>query len=78
MLPAIGVQQAMPERNAGVAADKRTELHIGINPGEVIIGGDDPHGDGANIAGRIEVLADAGGVFVSNMVYDQVCDRRIM
>jgi TolB-like protein/class 3 adenylate cyclase len=72
---AVAVQQAMPERNTGVAADKRIELRIGINLGDVIVEGDDLYGDGVNIAARIEALADAGGVFVSNTVHDQVRDR---
>src|SRR5437899_12136862 len=66
---AVAVQQAMPERNTGVAADRRIELRIGINQG------DDLYGDGVNIAARIEALADAGGVFVSNTVHDHVRDR---
>jgi hypothetical protein len=69
------VQQAMPERNTGVVADSRIELRIGINLGDVIVEGDDLYGDGVNIAARIEALADAGGVFVSNTVHDQVRDR---
>jgi adenylate cyclase len=72
---AVAVQQAMPERNTGVAADDRIELRIGINLGDVIVEGDDIYGDGVNIAARIEALADAGGVFVSNTVHDQVRDR---
>src|SRR6202040_2565102 len=57
---AVEVQQAMPERDTGVAADKRIELRIGINLGDVIVEGDDLYGDGVNIAARIEALADAG------------------
>ncbi len=72
---AVAVQQAMPERNTDVAADSRIELRIGINLGDVIVEGDDLYGDGVNIAARIEALADAGGVFVSNTVHDQVRDR---
>ena len=72
---AVEVQQAMPERNADFAADHRIELRIGINLGDVIVEGDDLYGDGVNIAARIEALADAGGVFVSNTVHDHVRDR---
>ncbi len=72
---AVAVQQSMPARNTSVAVDSRIELRIGINLGDVIVEGDDLYGDGVNIAARIEALADAGGVFVSNTVYDQVRDR---
>src|SRR2546429_8419778 len=72
---AVEVQQAMAERNTGTATDNRIELRIGINLGDVIVEPDDIYGDGVNIAARVEALADAGGVFVSNTVYDQVRDR---
>ena len=72
---AVQVQQAMSERDAGAGRDNRIELRIGINLGDVIVEGDDLYGDGVNIAARIEALADAGGVFVSNTVYDHVRDR---
>ena len=38
------MQQAMPERNSGFAADTRIELRIGINLGDVIVEGDDLYG----------------------------------
>jgi TolB-like protein len=72
---AVEVQQGMAERNTSVGADNRIELRIGINLGDVIVEGDDLYGDGVNIAARIEALADAGGVFVSNTVHDHVRDR---
>jgi TolB-like protein/class 3 adenylate cyclase len=72
---AVEVQQAMAERDTGFGADSRIELRIGINLGDVIVEGDDLYGDGVNIAARIEALADAGGVFVSNTVHDHVRDR---
>jgi adenylate cyclase len=72
---AVEVQQAMPERNTGAGTDNRIELRIDINLGDVIVEGDDLYGDGVNIASRIEALADAGGVFVSNTVHDHVRDR---
>jgi adenylate cyclase len=72
---AVEVQQAMPEWNTGAGTDKRIELRIGINLGDVIVEGDDLYGDGVNIAARIEALADAGGVLVSNTVHDHVRDR---
>jgi adenylate cyclase len=72
---AAEVQQAMSERNAGVPANNRIELRIGVNLGDVIADGDDLYGDGVNIAARIEALADAGGVFVSGTAYEHVRDR---
>src|SRR5215468_5495472 len=72
---AVAVQQAMRERNTVVATENRIELRIGINLGDVIVEGDDLYGDCVNIAARIEALADAGGVLVSNTVHDQVRDR---
>jgi len=72
---AVAVQQAMPERNTSVAAEGRIELRIGINLGDVIVEGDDLYSDGVNVAARIEALAEAGGVFVSNTVHDHVRDR---
>ncbi len=53
---AVAVQQAMPERNTGVAADNRIELRIGINLGDVIVEGDDP----GILANAAQALASFG------------------
>jgi TolB-like protein len=62
----------MPERDTGVGADNRIELRIGINLGDVIVEGDDLYGDGVNIAARVEGIAEAGGICISEDAFRQV------
>ncbi len=66
------VQRAMAERNAGLAEDRRIDLRIGINLGDVIVEGEDRYGDGVNIAARLQQLAEPGGIAVSRTVVDHV------
>ena len=72
---AIEVQNLMAERNADRPNDQKMLYRIGINLGDVMIDGDDIYGDGVNIAARLEALADAGGVSLSDDAYRQVRDR---
>jgi adenylate cyclase len=72
---AVAVQQGMAERNSSVAPDKRIEFRVGINLGDVIVEDGDIHGDGVNIAARLEALAEPGGICVSGLVRDQVQSR---
>src|SRR5215469_13412371 len=62
---AVEVQQGMAERNADVPEDKRITFRIGVNLGDIIIDGDDIHGDGVNIAARLEAIAEPGMVCIS-------------
>ena len=48
------------------------EFRIGINLGDVIVEGDDIHGDGVNIADRMQALAEPGGIAISGTAYDHV------
>jgi adenylate cyclase len=72
---ATQVQQAMAEHNGDQAEDSRITFRVGINLGDVVIDGDDIHGDGGNIAARLEGLAAPGGVCISAAVHEQVRDR---
>ena len=72
---AVEVQREMAERNADVPSDSRIEFRMGINLGDIIKDGRDIHGDGVNVAARLETLADPGGICVSRVVRDQVRDK---
>jgi adenylate cyclase len=72
---AVEVQFEMAERNAGMPEEQRIQFRIGINLGDIIKDGRDIHGDGVNIAARLEALAEPGGICVNRVVRDQVRDK---
>ena len=72
---ALEMQARMGEANAGLPADRRVVLRIGINLGEVIVEGDDLFGDGVNVAARLESIASEGGIAISGSAYEQVRGR---
>ncbi|WDZ81967.1 adenylate/guanylate cyclase domain-containing protein (plasmid) [Ensifer adhaerens] len=72
---AVEVQVAIATREATISEDCRIRFRIGINLGDVIAEDDDVLGDGVNIAARLQLLADVGGICVSRSVRDQVRDR---
>jgi TolB-like protein/tetratricopeptide (TPR) repeat protein len=72
---ATEVQRAMAERNAEIPDVKRIEFRIGINLGDIIIDGSDIHGDGVNIAARLEGIANPGTTYISDSSYQQVRDK---
>ena len=69
------IQEEMRTRNADVPEDRRIELRIGINLGDVIAEGDDIFGDGVNVAARIESVGRPGGVAVSSSVRDHIGNK---
>jgi adenylate cyclase len=72
---AVEMQQAMAEYNSHRSDGERIIFRIGINLGDVVIEGDDIHGDGVNVAARLEALSKPGGICVSGGVYEQIRDR---
>src|SRR6478736_2905383 len=73
---AIEVQNSMAERNAGLPPDQRIDFRIGIHLGDVVEESDgDLLGDGVNIAARLESIAKAGTICLSEDAYRQVRAR---
>ena len=68
----VEVQQGMVKRNAREPEERQMLFRVGINLGDIIIDGDDIHGDGVNIAARLEAIAEPGGIAVSGNVHEQV------
>jgi class 3 adenylate cyclase len=73
---AVEMQDAVGRLNEPLAPDRRLELRIGVNLGDVIVAEDgDLYGDGVNIAARLQTLASPGGICLSQTVYDQVSNK---
>ena len=69
---ALSIQSAIADHNADLSENQRLVFRMGVNLGDVIIEGDDIHGDGVNVAARLEGLCEPGEVFLSGTVHDHV------
>ena len=72
---AVDFQQRMARRNRDLPASRALLYRIGINLGDVIAEESDIFGDGVNVAARLELMAEPGGICVSAAVRDQVGER---
>ena len=72
---AVELQEQMNARNADVPKDRRIDLRMGLNLGDIIAEDDDIYGDGVNVAARLEGLAEPGGICLSADTYRQVRGR---
>jgi TolB-like protein len=72
---AYDIQQSLHDLNNNRPADKRVELRVGINLGDVIHSQGDVYGDAVNVASRIEPLAAPGGICISEEVHRQVRNK---
>jgi len=70
---AVAAQVALAARNEDLSDARRMDFRVGINLGDIREGDDGTvYGDGVNVAARLESLADAGGVMISEFAYAQV------
>src|SRR5438132_2823297 len=72
---AVEMQRAARAINDPIPPERRLELRIGVNLGDVIIDGEDIFGDGVNIAARLEALAQPGTICISQTVYEHVKNK---
>ncbi|HEX6118905.1 MAG TPA: adenylate/guanylate cyclase domain-containing protein [Dongiaceae bacterium] len=72
---AVEIQRAKAEYNAGIPANRRLAFRIGVNLGDVIVEGDDIHGQGVIIAERLQTVADLGGVMISGTAFDHAIHK---
>jgi len=66
---ALAVQTVMQE-------DPKIPLRIGIHQADVVFEESDVHGDGVNIASRLESFAVPGSIFVSAKVHDDIKNQK--
>ena len=70
---AIEIQKSLEGHNNELEPQRRMVFRIGRQPGRRDPGGDGTiHGDGVNIAARLEKLAEPGSICIGRNIYDQV------
>jgi adenylate cyclase len=73
---ALGIQQEFDATSRAVTANRRMRFRIGVHLGEIIEKADGTvYGDGVNVAARIQGLAEAGSIAISDDVHRLVRDR---
>lgn len=72
---AAEIQRLLYDRNAGRGRERRIIVRIGLHLGDVVVQGEHVHGDGVNIAARIERVAEPGGICLSEDFARQVQNK---
>jgi class 3 adenylate cyclase/TolB-like protein len=72
---AVKMQKQVPDHDGDQPPDRAIRFRVGINIGDVIADGTDLHGDGVNVAVRLQAECPAGGICVSRAVRDHVHGR---
>lgn len=68
----IDAVQCGIEMQEAFKQEPKVPIRIGIHSGDIIATDEEIIGDGVNVAARIEQLATAGSVYISDKVYDEV------
>jgi TolB-like protein/class 3 adenylate cyclase/tetratricopeptide (TPR) repeat protein len=73
---AMEAQDSLTKANSTLPENRHINFRIGVHVGDVMVRAGDLFGDGVNIAARLQTLANAGGLCISGVTYDQV--RKIL
>lgn len=72
---AVEIQREFDDRNTKLPYERKMEFRIGVDVGEVIEEEGRIYGNGVNIAARLMLMAEAGGICISGRTYDQVVSK---
>src|SRR6185369_17063155 len=72
---AIEVQRGIPSFDGHSVPERRLRFRMGVNVGDVISEGTEMHGEGINIAARLQTVCPVGAICVSRIVREQVGNR---
>ncbi len=69
---ALKIHSSAGKRNAGLRPDDRILFRVGLNVGEIVVQEDRAGGNTVNIAARLQELAEAGGIAMTQTAWNQV------
>ena len=72
---ATEVQQCLASRNDAEPKNDALVLRMGLDLGDVIVEENEIHGEGINIAVRLEEIAEPGGICLSDCIHAQIRKR---
>ena len=72
---AASLRDVVAQMNQNLPDEQRIAMRVGVNFGDIIAEQGDIFGDGVNIAARVQALARAGSVYVSEILHDRVVDE---
>lgn len=71
---AIEIQRVLAKENSVLPEGRRMNFRLGVNSGAISEGTDGWHGEGINIAARLQALAHPGGTYLSQVTLDLAGD----
>ncbi len=69
---ALSLQQTVAAQTAEQSAEQRISFRMALNLADIIVDSEDIHGDGVNVAARLQAYAPAGAIVVSGAIAEQI------